>query len=97
MVGVIMAAVADRSMQVNSAVHDELVAVAAEDFEGASPSEAIARLIMEHKIAGIMRRYEELQADPEEWATYQAELREWDCTIGDGLGDASEEYPEYNP
>ncbi|WP_232425110.1 hypothetical protein [Pseudofrankia inefficax] len=88
---------ADTSMQVSSAVHDELVAVAAQDFGGASLSEAIERLLMEHKIAKIMARYEELRADPEEWASYQAELREWDATVGDGLGDAREEYPEYNP
>jgi mRNA interferase MazF len=96
MVGTIIAAVAETSMQVSAAVYDELAAVAAQDFGGVSVSEAIHRLVWEHKIAGVMARYEELRADPEEWASYQAELREWDAIVGEGHGDAREEYPEYN-
>jgi hypothetical protein len=29
--------------------------------------------------------YEQLRADPEAWAEYQAELAEWDATLMDGL------------
>jgi hypothetical protein len=88
---------ADTSMQVDSAVRDALAKVAEQDFDGASLSEALRRLLKEHQINQIIRRYEELRADPEEWASYQAELRLTDNTVGDGLGDAREEYPEYNP
>lgn len=42
-----------------------------------------------------MQRYEELRSDPEEWASYQDESRLVDNTVGDGLPDAREEYPEY--
>jgi len=42
-----------------------------------------------------MRRYEELRADPEAWAGYQAEARLTDHVAGESLPDASQEYPEY--
>jgi hypothetical protein len=35
--------------------------------------------------AGVREDYARLQADPEEWAEYTAELAEWDETAGDGL------------
>jgi hypothetical protein len=41
-----------------------------------------------------MRRYEELRADSEEWASYQAEARLTDNVAGDGLLDVSAEYSE---
>jgi len=41
-----------------------------------------------------MRRYEELRADPDEWASYQAEARLTDNAAGDGLPNARAEYPE---
>jgi hypothetical protein len=83
-------------MQIDSSVRDELAAVAESDFHGASLGEAVKRLVKEHKINGIMRRYEELRADPQEWASYRAEARLTDDAAGDGLPDAREEYPEYN-
>lgn len=84
------------SMQIDSKVRDELAAIAEADFEGVSLGEAVRRLIMVHKIQRIMRRYEELRADPDEWASYQAEAQLTDNAAGDGLPDAREEYPEYN-
>lgn len=84
------------SMQIDSKVRDDLAALADEDFEGASLGEAVRRLIKEHKINRIMRRYEELRADPAEWASYQAEAGLTDNVAGEGLPDAREEYPEYN-
>jgi hypothetical protein len=84
------------TMQIDSTVRDELAKVAAADFDGAPLGEAVRQLIMEHHVSHIMRRYEELRADPEEWASYQAEARLTDNVAGEGLPDAREEYPEYN-
>ncbi|WP_176215708.1 hypothetical protein [Mycobacterium avium] len=50
----------------------------------------------EHQINRIMRRYEELRADPEEWANYRTEARLTDNAAGDGLPDTRDEYPEFN-
>ncbi|MFC0862248.1 hypothetical protein ACFHYQ_08065 [Sphaerimonospora cavernae] len=66
------------------------------DFHGVTLGEAVKRLVKEHKINRIMRRYEELRADPEESAGYRAEARLTDNAAGDGLPDAGEEYPEYS-
>jgi hypothetical protein len=78
----------------SSGLRDDLVEIAERDFGGVSMGEAVRRLIKEHKINNIMRRYEELRVDPDEWASYQAEARLTDNTAGDGLPDAREEYPE---
>jgi hypothetical protein len=53
-----------------------------------SLGEAVRQLIMEHHFAKINQRYEELRSDPEEWASYQAELRLTDNVAGEGLPDA---------
>lgn len=93
----IMDAMATTSMQIDGRLRDELAEIAARDYDGAPLGEAVRRLVKEHKIARIMRRYQELRADPEEWASYQAEARLTDNAAGDGLphtGD--EEYPEHN-
>jgi hypothetical protein len=34
---------------------------------------------------GVREDYARLQADPQEWAEYTAELAEWDGASGDGL------------
>ncbi|EUA65523.1 MULTISPECIES: hypothetical protein [Mycobacterium] len=51
----------------------------------------------EHQINRIMRRYEELRADPGEWANYRTEARLTDNAAGDGLPDTRDEYPEFKP
>jgi hypothetical protein len=84
------------SMQIDSKVRDELAKVAEEDLGGISLGEAVRQLIMEHHIAHINRRYEELRADPEEWASYMAEARLTDNVVGETLPNAQDEYPEYN-
>lgn len=84
------------SMQIDSKIRDELAAIAEADFDGVSLGETVRRLVKEHKFNQINRRYEELRADPEEWASYQAEARLTDNVAGDGLPSATEEYPEYN-
>lgn len=83
-------------MQLDSGLRDELAEIAERDFHGVPLGEAVKRLVKEHKINRIMRRYEQLRADPEEWASYQAEARLTDNAVGDALPDAREEYPEYN-
>jgi hypothetical protein len=83
-------------MQLDSEVRDQLVKIAERDFHGAPLGEAVRRLVREHEINQVMQRYEELRADPDEWASYQAETRLTDNVAGDGLPDAREEYPEFN-
>ena len=82
-------------MQIDGGVRDELAEIAERDFHGAPLGEAVRRLVKEHKINRIVERYEELRADPEEWATYRAEARLTDNAASDGLPDALDEYPEY--
>lgn len=92
----ILETMATTSMQLDSELRDELAEIAERDFHGVPLGEAVRRLVKEHQINRIMRRYEELRADPEEWASYQAEAQLTDNAAGDGLPDASEEYPEYS-
>jgi hypothetical protein len=84
------------SIQIDSKVRNELAAIAEADFGGASLGETVRQLIMEHHFSQIRQRYEELRADPEEWASYQAEAQLTDNIAGEGLPNAREEYPEYN-
>jgi hypothetical protein len=86
---------ATTSMQLDSQLRDELALIAERDFQGVPLGEAVRRLVKEHQINRIMRRYEELRGDPEQWASYRAEARLTDQTAGDGLPDAGQEYPEY--
>jgi hypothetical protein len=92
----IVASMAMTSMQIDGKVRDELAAVAVADFGGASLGEAVRRLLMEHKVRRVMERYAEMRANPDEWASYQAEARLTDQVAGEGLPDAGDEYPEYN-
>ena len=87
---------ANTTMQLDRELRDELAAIAARDYDGVSLAEALRRLVMEHRFAQIMTRYEQLRADPDEWASYQAELRLTDNVAGEGLSNARDEYPEYN-
>ena len=84
------------AVQIDNKIRDELAAIAEADFEGASLGETVRQLIMEHHFSRIRQRYEELRADPEEWASYQAEGRLTDNVAGETLPDASDEFPEYN-
>lgn len=83
-------------MQLDSALRDELAKIAERDFHGVPLGEALKHLVKEHQVNRIMRRYEELHADPEEWSSYQAEAQLTDNTASDSLPNAGEEYPEYN-
>jgi hypothetical protein len=93
----IVNAMAMTTMQIDSKVRDELGKLAEKDLGGVSLGEAVRQLVKEHKYADIMRRYEELRADPEEWASYTAEAQLTDNVAGETLPNARDEYPEYNP
>lgn len=82
-------------MQLDRALRDEIADIAERDFHGASLGEAVQRIVTEYKITRTMRRYEELRADPAEWAEYQSESRQVDTVAGERLPSAAEEYPEY--
>jgi len=84
------------TMQLDGGLRDELAEVARRDFAGVSLAEALRRLIREHQINKIMTRYAELQSDPQEWASYRAEVSLTDNTAADGLPSGLDEYPEYN-
>jgi hypothetical protein len=83
-------------MQLDSELRDKLAEIAERDYCGVPLGEAVRRLVKEHQISRIIRRYEELRVDSEEWATYQAEAQLTDNSAGDGLPSARQDYPEFN-
>ena len=87
---------AQTTMQIDRELRDDLAEVARIDYHGVPLAEAVRRLLREHRINRIMARYEELRADPEEWASYHAEARLTDNAAGDGVPSARDEYPEHN-
>ena len=93
----IVTSMAITTMQLDSELRDDLAEVAKQDYEGVPLAEALRRLLREHRVNHIMARLDELRADPDEWASYQAEARLTDNTAGDALPPARDEYPEHNP
>jgi hypothetical protein len=75
------------TMKVQTEVRDRLARIAAEDYRGATLSDALALLVSEHERARarqeIAAAYARLQADPQAWAGYVAELEEWDGVTAD--------------
>lgn len=96
MVRAIMISMATTSMQLEVQLRDELAEIAERDFNGVTLGEAVRRLVREYKINQIVRRYEELRQDPDEWAEYRAEASLTDNSAGDGLPGTRAEYPELN-
>ena len=92
----IVLAMAPTTMQLDSELRDDLADVARTDYHGVPLAEALRRLLREHRINRIMAVYEQMRADPEEWASYAAEARLTDNAAGDGLPPARDEYPEHN-
>lgn len=92
----IVEAMGATTMQLDAALRDELAEIARHDFAGVPLAEALRRLIREHRVNRIMARYAELQADPQEWASYRAESRLTDNVASDSLSAGADEYPEYN-
>jgi len=56
---------------------------------GQTPAEAVEAALQAYWRSEFFRRadegFAELQADPEAWAQYQAELKAWDAVLMDGL------------
>lgn len=75
------------TMKLHSKVRDRLARVAAEDYAGATLSEAVARLLAEHDEARTRQQislaYARLKDDPDQWVGYLAEIDEWDGVTGD--------------
>lgn len=82
------------TIRMTTGTRDRLSAVARQ--YGTSQENALNRLIDEHEMQQVHAAYARLRADPEAWADYQAELAAWATTVGDGLPDARDEYPEYH-
>jgi hypothetical protein len=82
-------------MQLETGLRDQLAHIAPRDFDGTTLGE-LQRLGTEHRINRIMHRYEQLRADPTEWASYRDETQLTGNAVGDGLPSASDEYPEHN-
>jgi hypothetical protein len=78
------------TIRVDVTVRDELQAIADAEFDGSPLTRVLAALIKEHrrgkKIQQMREDYARLQARPEEWADYLAELAMWEPVgINDGL------------
>lgn len=88
------------TIKVDSEVRDRLAAVASARHMtlGALLEKVSRRLAYEQMMREANAAMERMEReDPEAWASYLAELREWDhSTAADCLGDAVGEWPEYN-
>lgn len=91
------------TIKVDTAVRDRLSALARKrDLTlGDLVNELVAKAEYEQYWADIDASYARLQADPEEWADYMAELHSWtDAVDPDSIWSdhqaAREEWPEYN-
>lgn len=87
------------TIKVSSEVRDRLAAVAHAQHRtlGALLDEISRHLADEQLIADADQAMRRLQKEnPEGWSDYRSELDAWEATVGDGLGDAAEEWPEYN-
>lgn len=84
------------TIRLDSRTRDRLAAVARDDYADTALGPAVDRLIDEHEMRQVHDAYARLRNDPGAWAEYRDELRLTDSTAADGLGDAREEYPEYN-
>jgi hypothetical protein len=77
------------TVKIQSEVREHLARVAAEDYPGATLSDAVAQLLAEHEQARLRHRiaaaYARLREDPAEWAAYTEELGEWDGVTADGV------------
>jgi antitoxin MazE7 len=91
------------TIKVDTEVRDRLAALAKSRGEtlGALLKELVRKAEKETRWAELRISYERLQADPEEWADYLAELHSWtDASDGGFWADhkaAREEWPEHNP
>lgn len=84
------------TIRVDISTRERLAQIADSEFHGASLGEAVRRLIDEHEMQAAHAAYARLRSYPAAWVAYEKELAAWDVTAGDGIGNADEEYPEYN-
>ncbi len=90
----------DTTIRLDSAVRDKLRALAEEDH--VTLGDLLARLAEREQYQREMRRANEVmermqREDTDGWRDYMSELRTFDAgAAGDGLGDAADEWPEYN-
>lgn len=71
------------TIKIDTALRDRIAEISGE--VGASTlAETLERLIEEHEMRAAVAAYEELRANPTEWADYQRELAEWDAVTADG-------------
>jgi hypothetical protein len=87
------------TLSVPTRVRDTFVAVAAgrNTTMLALLDELARRLEREEAMRQATESYERLaREEPKAFADYLAEGRRWDELAGDGLPDASDEFPEYN-
>jgi predicted DNA-binding protein len=81
--------VATTTVRVPTSTHKRLQVLAAEETR--SIGEVIEALLDEDEkhrfFAGLAEDFARLQADPEAWADYQAEVARWDSTLRDGHDD----------
>jgi hypothetical protein len=77
------------TIRVPTITHDRLRRLA--QVEDRPIGQVIEILLEEYEkqqfFAGLAEDFARLQADPEAWADYQAELGAWDVTLKDGLED----------
>ena len=78
---------ATTTVRVSEETHRALVEMA--EHDGLTISAKVAALVRlaaeDAMLAGHEAAMERLQADPEQWAAWQAEVAELDGTLGDGL------------
>ncbi|MGH3930523.1 MAG: hypothetical protein ACRDTF_11175 [Pseudonocardiaceae bacterium] len=87
---------ATTTVRLDSRTRDRLAVVAREHFGGVSQEAALNRLIDEYEMRQVHAAYALLRDDPEQWAEYEQELRFAESAAANGLGNARDEYPEYN-
>ena len=66
------------TIKIDTELRDRIAMVGREHYEGVTLAETLNRLIDEHLEKRVLEQYAKLQEDPEEWAEYQAEGREWE-------------------
>jgi hypothetical protein len=90
----------DTTIRIDVSVRDKLRALAEEDH--VTLGDLLARMAEREQYQREMRRANEVmermqREDPAAWRDYVAELRTFEAgAMGDGLGDAATEWPEYN-
>jgi predicted transcriptional regulator len=84
------------TIRVPQATHEQLRRLAASRKQpiGEVVAAAVERLEEEEFWNEMETAFEQFRADPEAWAEYMAEHREWDVTLLDGLEDEPPYYEE---